>query len=138
MTGELLNQLPVEWPPQAANSAEGVVACSLGFSDSLPTRGVLLRLFEAHAATLTGAAQSPQKQPAMAYRLTHNSETIREYEHIADDVQGDARGRPQPFLTPFDRGAMTSLTWRMDDAIDEMHRAARAPTSTSLREPARK
>jgi hypothetical protein len=53
--------------------------------------------------------------------------TIRDREHDADDlirrVLTEVR---QTFLTPFDRGAITSLIGAMDDAIDEMLAAARA------------
>ena len=53
--------------------------------------------------------------------------TIQDREHVADDVIRDVLTTVRrTFLTPFDRGAITSLIGAMDDAIDEMLAAARA------------
>ena len=105
------------------------------FQRLLPKRGDFFGLFEAHAATLTGAAQSLEKLATDGASPHALLETIREYEHIADDVFRDMLAAVrQTFLTPFDRGAMTSLIGAMDDAIDEMLAAARAIDLYELRE----
>ena len=53
--------------------------------------------------------------------------TIQDREHVADDVIRDVLTTVRKtFLTPFDRGAITSLIGSMDDSIDEMLAAARA------------
>ena len=52
---------------------------------------------------------------------------IDRFEHQADDVIRDVlRTVRSTFLTPFDRGAITSLIGAMDDAVDEMQDTARA------------
>ena len=53
--------------------------------------------------------------------------TIRDREHDADEVIRETLHEVrQTFLTPFDRGAITSLIATMDDAIDEMQQVAGA------------
>src|SRR5688572_10029236 len=104
------------------------------FQRLLPKRGDFFGLFEAHAATLTGAAQCLQQFAEDGASPHEQLERIREYEHIADDVfRAMLAAVRQTFLTPFDRGAMTSLIGAMDDAIDEMLAAARAIDLYELR-----
>jgi uncharacterized protein Yka (UPF0111/DUF47 family) len=97
------------------------------FQRLLPRTSDFFGMFEAHAATLVAAADAmnqlidggtPQKQ--------HIGEIDRR-EHEADDIiRTVLRSVRQTFLTPFDRGAITSLIAAMDDTIDEMQAAARA------------
>lgn len=104
------------------------------FQRLLPRRGDFFGLFEAHAATLAGAATCLKQLAADGASPHTQLERIREYEHIADDVFRDMLSAVrQTFLTPFDRGAMTSLIGAMDDAIDEMLAAARAIDLYELR-----
>jgi hypothetical protein len=97
------------------------------FQRLLPQKGDFFRLFEAHAATLVAAAAALQQLADDGSSTEQVLRTIRDREHDADDlirrVLTEVR---QTFLTPFDRGAITSLIGAMDDAIDEMLAAARA------------
>lgn len=97
------------------------------FQRLLPRTGDFFGMFEAHAATFVAAATAmntlvdgqspPQVQIA----------EIDRREHEADDIIRQVlRSVRQTFLTPFDRGAITSLIGSMDDAIDEMQSTARA------------
>ena len=105
------------------------------FQRLLPKRGDFFGLFEAHAATLTGAAHCLQQLAEDGASPHEQLERIREYEHIADDVFRDMLAAVrQTFLTPFDRGAITALIGAMDDAIDEMLAAARAIDLYELRD----
>ena len=71
----------------------------------------------------------------MAARPKSACRTIHDREHVADDVIRDVLTTVRKtFLTPFDRGAITSLIGAMDDAIDEMLAAARRSTSTKFSE----
>jgi predicted phosphate transport protein (TIGR00153 family) len=97
------------------------------FQRLLPQTGDFFGMFEAHAATIVGAAE------AMAHLAEDDSSTkdnllaIEQYEHDADEIIREVlRSVRRTFLTPFDRGAITSLIVAMDDAIDEMQSAARA------------
>jgi uncharacterized protein len=90
----------------------------------LPRKSDFFGMFEAHAATLVAAAEAMDKLVDGGPRKEEIAEVERR-EHEADDiirqVLTDVR---RTFLTPFDRGAITSLIASMDDAIDEMHSAA--------------
>ena len=97
------------------------------FQRLLPRTSDFFAMFEAHAATLVAAGNAlaelvdgrtpPQQQIA----------EINRREHEADDIIRQVlRSVRQTFLTPFDRGAITSLIGKMDDAIDEMQDTARA------------
>ena len=103
------------------------------FQRLLPRTGDFFGMFEAHVATLVAAAKALEelidgKQPAEA-RIRE----IDEREHEADDIIRQVlRSVRQTFLTPFDRGAITSLIGAMDDTIDEMESTARAITLYEL------
>ena len=97
------------------------------FQRLLPQTGDFFGMFEAHAATIMAAAD------ALADLAEDDSSTkeqlllIEQREHDADEVIREVlRSVRRTFLTPFDRGAITSLIVAMDDAIDEMQAAARA------------
>jgi predicted phosphate transport protein (TIGR00153 family) len=94
------------------------------FQRLLPRKSDFFGMFEAHAATLVAAAEAMDKLVDGGPRKEEIAEVERR-EHEADDiirqVLTDVR---RTFLTPFDRGAITSLIASMDDAIDEMHSAA--------------
>ena len=105
------------------------------FQRLLPQKGDFFRLFEAHAATLVAAAQALQELATDGASTAEVLRIIQDREHEADDlirrVLTEVR---KTFLTPFDRGAITSLIGSMDDAIDEMLAAARAMDLYQLRE----
>jgi predicted phosphate transport protein (TIGR00153 family) len=97
------------------------------FQRLLPQKGDFFGMFEAHAATLVGAAEALRQLATDESSTGQVLQTIRDREHEADDVIRDVlRTVRKTFLTPFDRGAITSLIASMDDAIDEMLAAARA------------
>lgn len=95
------------------------------FQKLLPKTGTFFEQFEAHAATLQAASAALSKLlhggPDMAAQI----KIVVDQEHTADEiireVLSDVR---RIFLTPFDRGAITSLIGVMDDAIDEMQSSA--------------
>ena len=97
------------------------------FQRLLPQRGDFFGMFEAHAAMLVAAAEALQELGSEQGSTEKCLRTIRDREHVADDVIRDVlTSVRKTFLTPFDRGAITSLIGSMDDAIDEMLAAARA------------
>jgi predicted phosphate transport protein (TIGR00153 family) len=95
------------------------------FQRLLPRTGDFFGMFEAHAATLVAAATAMNSLVEGDTPLGEQIAEIERREHEADDITRqvltDVR---RTFLTPFDRGAITSLIAAMDDAIDEMHSAA--------------
>jgi predicted phosphate transport protein (TIGR00153 family) len=97
------------------------------FQRLLPQRGDFFGMFEAHAATLVGAAAAMQELAGDRESPAKMLKTIRDYEHHADEIIRQVLDSVRrTFLTPFDRGAITGLIGAMDDSIDEMLSAARA------------
>jgi uncharacterized protein Yka (UPF0111/DUF47 family) len=97
------------------------------FQRLLPRTSDFFGMFEAHAATLVAAANAMSE---MVEGRTPPEDHIREIdrrEHEADEIIRQVlRSVRQTFLTPFDRGSITSLIAAMDDSIDEMQSTARA------------
>ena len=97
------------------------------FQKLLPQKGDFFGMFEAHAATLVDAAAALEMLVVDGTSTGEVLRIIRDEEHEADDIIREVLTTVrQTFLTPFDRGAITSLIVAMDDAIDEMLAAARA------------
>ncbi len=95
------------------------------FQRLLPKTGNFFDLFEAHAMTVVAGAD------ALARLLQDGSPDhileVIEREHDADEIIREVlKTVRQTFLTPFDRGAITSLIGSLDDAIDEMQAAVQA------------
>jgi predicted phosphate transport protein (TIGR00153 family) len=103
------------------------------FQRLLPHKGDFFGLFEAHAATLVAAAEALHKLVDGGPANKAYLQEIHDREHEADDIIREVLTTVRrTFLTPFDRGAITSLIAAMDDAIDEMQSAARAVDVYSL------
>ncbi|MGN6849509.1 MAG: DUF47 domain-containing protein [Sphingomicrobium sp.] len=104
------------------------------FQRLLPRTGDFFGMFEAHAATLVAAASALTK---LVDGGTPHEEYIAEIhrrEHQADEIIRQVLTTVRrTFLTPFDRGAITSLIGAMDDAIDEMQATGRAVDTYDLR-----
>ncbi len=97
------------------------------FQRLLPRTGDFFGMFEAHAATLVHAAEALRQLAQDGTSTRDALATIHRREHEADDIIRQVlTAVRKTFLTPFDRGAITSLIGAMDDAIDEMLAAARA------------
>lgn len=97
------------------------------FQRLLPQTGDFFGMFEAHAATLMAATEALTQLAEDETSTKELLTVIDKHEHAADDIIREVlRTVRRTFLTPFDRGAITSLIVSMDDAIDEMQSAARA------------
>ena len=97
------------------------------FQRLLPRKGDFFGMFEAHAATLVAAATAMAKLVDGGTAHTEQIAEINRREHEADEIIREVlTSVRRTFLTPFDRGAITSLIGAMDDAIDEMQDTARA------------
>ena len=95
------------------------------FQRLLPHSGDFFVLFERHAVATTGAADALAQLTAGEGDRAAHLKAIRDREHDADEVIRETLHEVrQTFLTPFDRGAITSLIGAMDDTIDEMNRTA--------------
>jgi predicted phosphate transport protein (TIGR00153 family) len=97
------------------------------FQRLLPKSGDFFALFERHAAAMVSAADALVHLTAVEGERAAHLRAIRDYEHAADEVIRETLHEVrQTFLTPFDRGAITSLIGAMDDTIDEMNATATA------------
>jgi hypothetical protein len=97
------------------------------FQRLLPKTGNFFELFEAHAVTIVAAADALARLIEGGPARADHIREIVEREHDADDIIRDVLMTVRKtFLTPFDRGAITSLIGAMDDSIDEMDKAAAA------------
>ena len=105
------------------------------FQRLLPQRGDFFGMFEAHSATLVGAAEALSELANDGVSPHQLLQSIQDKEHEADDIIREVlTAVRKTFLTPFDRGAITALIGAMDDSIDEMLAAARAIDLYELRE----
>lgn len=97
------------------------------FQRLLPKTSDFFGMFEAHASTLVAASSALTRLVDDNSPSTEQIREIDRREHEADEVIRQVlRAVRQTFLTPFDRGAITSLIGSMDDTIDEMQSTARA------------
>ncbi len=104
------------------------------FQRLLPQTGDFFGMFEAHAATLVAGAHALTKLVDGGTLHEEYIAEIHRREHEADDIIRQVLTTVRrTFLTPFDRGAITSLIAAMDDSIDEMQSTARAVEVYELR-----
>jgi len=117
-----------EWMlPAVQNKAREKLPMLRWFHALMPQQGRFFELFEAHALTLTSAADAMGRLVQGGPAIKDHIREITEREHDADDIFREVLHTVRrTFLTPFDRSAITALIGAMDDAIDEMHAAAGA------------
>jgi uncharacterized protein len=97
------------------------------FQRLLPKSSDFFVLFERHAATMVAAGEALAQLTGGQGDRAALLREIRDQEHAADEVIREVLHEVrQTFLTPFDRGAITSLIGAMDDTIDEMNATATA------------
>lgn len=97
------------------------------FQRLLPRTGNFFELFEAHALTIVAGADALARLVQDGTAAEDHIREVIEREHDADDIIREMLATVRKtFLTPFDRGAITSLIGAMDDSIDEMQAAVQA------------
>ncbi|RVU07660.1 DUF47 family protein [Novosphingobium umbonatum] len=97
------------------------------FQSLLPKQGNFFEQFEAHAVTLTAGSDALTRLLQGGPNMGQHIKEIVEREQEADDITREVlQSVRKTFLTPFDRGAITSLITSMDDAIDQMKKTASA------------
>ncbi len=97
------------------------------FQRLLPKSGDFFALFERHAAAMVAASEAVVTLTAGGGDRAALVRKVRDEEHAADEVIRETLHEVrQTFLTPFDRGAITSLIGAMDDTVDEMHATSTA------------
>lgn len=99
------------------------------FHALMPKEGRFFDLFEAHAKTLCAGARSLRELLNGGERVPDLCAEVARYENEADDITREAMlAVRRTFITPFDRSDIIDLVSSMDDAIDQMHKTAKAIT----------
>ncbi len=94
------------------------------FQSLLPRQADFFEKFEAHASLLAKGSDALARL-LQGENTAHHIREIAEREEEADAITRDVlQTVRRTFLTPFDRGAITSLITAMDDAIDQMKKTA--------------
>jgi predicted phosphate transport protein (TIGR00153 family) len=97
------------------------------FQAILPKEAKFFDLFESHAATICAGARALRQVldggPATLERCAVVARHEDEADHITREVLLAVR---RTFITPFDRSDIRDLITSMDDAIDQMHKTAKA------------
>jgi predicted phosphate transport protein (TIGR00153 family) len=105
------------------------------FHAIMPKQGRFFELFEAHAATLVAGADALARLLQGGDSIGDHCREIVDKEQEADDIIRDVLlDVRRSFVTPFDRSAITDLIGSMDDAIDQMHKTAKAITLFEVRD----
>jgi predicted phosphate transport protein (TIGR00153 family) len=126
-SAELQTALSRRRLPMAAHQITGIPAMFAWFQRLLPRTGNFFDLFEAHASTVLSAAEATARLLEGRSDPAEHIREIIEREHDADEITREVlQTVRRTFLTPFDRGAITSLIGALDDTVDEMQAAAQA------------
>lgn len=113
--------------PLAVTQTTGMSAMFAWFQRLLPKTGNFFELFEAHAGTVLSAAEATARLLEGSGEPEQHVREIIEREHDADEITREVlQTVRRTFLTPFDRGAITSLIGALDDTVDEMQATAQA------------
>ena len=99
------------------------------FQPLLPKEGKFFDHFEAHSKTLVAGAQSLRHLLNGGEAVPLYCAEVARHEDAADQITREVLlSVRRTFITPFDRGDIRDLITSMDDAIDQMHKTAKAIT----------
>lgn len=104
------------------------------FNAIMPKEAGFFDLFEAHAKTICGGARSLRELLDGGDRVPELCAEVARHEQAADDVAREVMlAVRRTFITPFDRSDIRNLIGSMDDAVDQMHKTAKAVTLFDVR-----
>ena len=99
------------------------------FQALLPKEQKFFDLFEAHAKTLVAGALSLRQLLNGGEAVPLYCAEVARHENDADEITREVLlAVRRTFITPFDRSDIHDLITSMDDAIDQMHKTAKAIT----------
>ncbi len=97
------------------------------FQALLPKEAKFFDLFEAHAATICAGAASLRQVLDGGPATPDYCAAVARHEDDADAITREVLlAVRRTFITPFDRSDIRDLITSMDDAIDQMHKTAKA------------
>ena len=104
------------------------------FQALMPREGRFFPLFERHAETLIAGAEALRGVLQGGETAPRYCQVISEREQEADEITREVlEAVRRTFITPFDRSDIQGLITSMDDAIDQMHKTAKAISLFELR-----
>jgi predicted phosphate transport protein (TIGR00153 family) len=99
------------------------------FHALMPKEERFFDLFEAHATTLCAGARTLRRLLDGGEGVPACCAEIARHENEADEITREVLlAVRRTFITPFDRADIRDLIGSMDDAIDQMHKTAKAIT----------
>ena len=105
------------------------------FQALMPREEGFFDLFEAHARTLCAGARSLRQLLDGGPDVPEHCAAVARHEEEADQIAREVMlAVRRTFITPFDRADIRNLIGSMDDAIDQMHKTAKAVTLFEQRE----
>jgi predicted phosphate transport protein (TIGR00153 family) len=105
------------------------------FQALMPREEGFFDLFEAHARTLCAGARSLRLLLDGGPDVPEHCAAVARHEEEADEIARQVMlAVRRTFITPFDRADIRNLIGSMDDAIDQMHKTAKAVTLFEQRE----
>lgn len=104
------------------------------FTAIMPKEAGFFDLFEAHAKTICGGAGALRELLDGGDRVPELCAEVARQEEAADEVTREVMlAVRRTFITPFDRSDIRNLIGSMDDAVDQMHKTAKAVTLYDVR-----
>jgi predicted phosphate transport protein (TIGR00153 family) len=104
------------------------------FQALMPKEDRFFDLFEAHSRTLTAGALALQQVLVGGDGVPDACAEVARHENEADQITREVLlAVRRTFITPFDRSDIHDLISSMDDAIDQMHKTAKAITLFEVR-----
>jgi uncharacterized protein len=105
------------------------------FQALMPREERFFDLFARHSRTITAGSEALRGVLQGGDSVPRYCEVIADREHEADGITREVlEAVRRTFITPFDRSDIQGLITSMDDAIDQMHKTAKAITLFELRE----
>jgi predicted phosphate transport protein (TIGR00153 family) len=99
------------------------------FQALMPKETRFFEHFESHAKTLCAGARSLRAVLDGGPDILQHCADVSRHENEADEITRQVMQLVrQSFITPFDRSDIIDLATSMDDAIDQMHKTAKAVT----------
>ncbi|HEX2561225.1 DUF47 domain-containing protein [Phenylobacterium sp.] len=105
------------------------------FQALMPKEERFFDLFDSHARTLSQGAHALRRLLDGGDKVPEWCQAIAQHEHEADLIAREVMlAVRRTFITPFDRSDIRGLISSMDDAVDQMHKTAKAITLYEVRE----
>jgi predicted phosphate transport protein (TIGR00153 family) len=105
------------------------------FQALMPQEDIFFHLYASHAETLVAGAAALRELLDGGDNVEACAARVAKHEEAADQVAREGLlAVRRTFITPFDRGDVKALFGSLDDAIDQMHKTAKATLLFEVRQ----